>query len=270
MDETSETVKVNPGVQASKFKTNRRDFLSIFSPKRFIDGFRKSNDETHSSIGNTELDRRSFLKFIILTAAYLAIGKRISDKDSEEKGISYIKTEDPREYTETAVQQGLMFIANYVANGVFEKLGIPHGNAAMDNDKLLKQLQEQPLATYANLCIAAPIAEELVFRLFPSHSVGEAQGLHMEAGIPSSAIFSLIHNIHKDDYKKLELAKTVPVVQFIDGLFYWYLMREKGYDHAVLAHSINNTVPLVIASLLLKAYPPEKAQRMAKPVLKIA
>ena len=47
-------------------------------------------------------------------------------------------------------------------------------------------------------------------------------------------------------------------------------MREKGYDHAVLAHSINNTVPLAIAALLLKASPPEKSEKMAKQALKIA
>lgn len=52
---------------------------------------------------------------------------------------------------------------------------------------------------------------------------------------------------------KLELTKTVPLSQFMGGLFCWYLMREKGFSHAVLAHSINNATEYSIGKYLYES-----------------
>jgi predicted RNA binding protein YcfA (HicA-like mRNA interferase family) len=42
------------------------------------------------------------------------------------------------------------------------------------------------------------------------------------------------------------------------GLFYWYLMRERGFSHAALAHSTHNATVLAIGKLLYKIFPPKK------------
>ncbi|HEV7424713.1 MAG TPA: hypothetical protein VGO21_06045, partial [Candidatus Paceibacterota bacterium] len=72
------------------------------------------------------------------------------------------------------------------------------------------------------------------------------------------------HNIELKKSLELKIHKSVPLSQFMGGLLYWYLMRERGYSHAVLAHSINNSVPFSIGALLFKIYPPEKAEKIIK------
>ena len=78
----------------------------------------------------------------------------------------------------------------------------------------------------------------------------------MEIGIPLSALFAYAHNIKRDKEGHVLGFDTefIPLPQFIDGVFYWYLMRERGFSHAWLAHAQKSTM-IITANALMKVFP---------------
>jgi membrane protease YdiL (CAAX protease family) len=108
--------------------------------------------------------------------------------------------------------------------------------------------------------IALPlnIGEEAIFRkavleIFRGDISQNSIGWNI--GIPSAVLFALVHNIEFDFQKikeegLLEGARDmffnlfsldeIPLPQFIGGLVYWYVFREKGIVHSTLAHSVTN------------------------------
>lgn len=64
-----------------------------------------------------------------------------------------------------------------------------------------------------------------------------------------------------DTLKQVKFVPSVPMTQFLAGLFFWYLMREKGFDQVVFAHSTNNALAFTMGKLLLEKYPPQKVDK---------
>jgi len=147
-------------------------------------------------------------------------------------------------------------------------MGIQAGNANLMNQKLtgrdpaddsperklLEQLEKNPhfaLEIFRKFVADAPLLEEALCRLVPSLMVDMAggKGKQWGVGIPATLAFALFHNVtpagsgHNNlpigFNKELNLA-VVPAAQFVMGLFAWHLMRERGYAHAVVFHSLCN------------------------------
>jgi membrane protease YdiL (CAAX protease family) len=180
------------------------------------------------------------------------VSKKTTDFPVETLAEPISPEKDPS-YSETTIEQGLMILAKLLVSKVFEQLKIAHGNKSLKSEELIQFLQEKPLEGLIELGFIGPAMEETIFRLLPSVLIGK-QGQRCDVGIPTSALFALIHNIEGDQLNTLKLAKSIPIAQFLGGLFYWYLMREKGFSHAVLGHTINNSA-YFIGQLLLRAYP---------------
>jgi len=247
------------------------------------------------------ISRKNFLKFIV--GASLSIGfaggikgeiegnnenhekhekpltlKERAEEDTQEakKELSdfmeRISSEEMKDssYAETVVEQGLMMLAKKTANEIFEKLEIDHGNKGITQEDLIKYLKEKPLTTLFRSGILHPILEEAIFRALPVDKLIDKtdRRKRWDIGIPVSALFAFSHNFRNgENFGDLELYKSVPVSQFMGGLFYWYLMREKGFSHATMAHSMNNAVPESLGAIFLKLFPGEKGEEMAKKIL---
>lgn len=280
---------------------SRRELFKKFIPKHE----KNAHNISTSDIENVEkehvtLSRRSFLKFLGAMGTALAIeqigvstaepqkdsevNKKIDTKNqdvspqvtlkqkSEDTSSHESKTEieeDNKEgsYTETAIEQSLMIGAKYIAHAIFKKLKIEHGDKSMTDEEIIKSLRDYPIATLFASGVFVPVIEEALFRGLPSAFIDTNDTRRRwEIGIPTSLLFALVHNVSKEESGKLQFIKSVPINQFMGGLFYWYLMREKGYSHAVFAHSMNNAIPLSIGILLFKAFPEKKAVRITKKI----
>lgn len=279
---------------------SRREFFKKFIPKSQKDLNTIPVQETkEAEIASQVLSRREFLKFIGAIGATVAMGQvgiktaeaqetsettKTNDRErqegiaqtdmqpkseniSHETQTSEEEQKDIDSYTETAIEQSLMMGAKYIANAVFEKLKIENGNKSMSDEEIIEYLEDESISTLFTSGVLAPIIEEALFRALPSGFINQNdKGHRWEIGIPTSFLFALMHNFKKEESDEWSFTKAVPISQFMGGLFYWYLMREKGYSHATMAHSMNNAIPFSIGILLLKAYPKEKATKMVRKI----
>lgn len=255
--------------------------------------FSQPSDQVEHSIpvDDIVLTRRNFLKLTAGIALWLTVGqsgikpanaqeieKRPSlpehnqKKSLGEKTTQFLQEEIKRDFQEvkfirsddygkTALQQILLMGSKKVVNVILDELKIkPTELSNKQADEILGSLKNRPVEGIIKYGILGPAIEEYAYRLFPSVDFIDKndKSIRWDVGIPSAAIFALVHNIKGDEFNHLKLRKSVPLTHFIGGLFYWYLMREKGFSHAVLAHSMNNSIPLSIGALSYKAYPEEK------------
>ena len=280
---------------------SRREFFKKFIPKLQ----EKADIAPVQEMGSVKteqqiLSRRTFLKFVGAIGAAVVIeqigAKRTEAQETSEtaktndmknqKQISQTNTQPKSEnisheiqtseaeqesvkdsYAETAIEQSLMMGAKYIANAIFEKLKIENENKSLSDEEIIECLRDRPISSLFATGVLAPVIEEALFRALPSAFIDENDKQHRwDIGIPTSLLFALVHNFKKEESGELRFLKVVPINQFMGGLFYWYLMREKGYSHATMAHSMNNAIPLSIGILLVKAYPEKKATKMVRKI----
>lgn len=98
-----------------------------------------------------------------------------------------------------------------------------------------------------------PLLEEAVFRALPSYLIDQAGGkmgeLYWQIGVPTSSAFAAIHGL-----------KPIPLTHFLGGVYNWYVMRKRGYGHAVTAHATNNAIFLALMSISKHAHSPESSK----------
>jgi len=151
------------------------------------------------------------------------------------------------------------------ARPVFNALGVRVGNSSVISGSQTKQEKVQALERIANLprrkvfgailsvVITYPAIEEGIFRAAPSAAANflGVEGTNWALGAGTSAAFASIHGF------KTKTGETMlPLPQFTLGMITWWLQRNRGYSHALLAHSVNN-LPLGI--LVGRVY--QKARR---------
>lgn len=166
-------------------------------------------------------------------------------------------------YKETILETSLQMASAVLAQEVFAALKIKHTPDLLESD-YGKHLLNNPALFFSMAAVQAPLFEETLFRLIPSEAaalikknpepLGEKSEL-WKVGIPISAIFALGHNFQPSDEGRMKYVNSVPLAHFMMGLFFWHLMREKGFNHAVLAHSYNNTLAFAVAQFFHKTYP---------------
>ncbi len=81
--------------------------------------------------------------------------------------------------------------------------------------------------------LIAPLKEEAIFRLVPStlldiFLVRRGSFFDIASGIFTTGVFAKMHKV------------KLPIQHSINGLFFWHLMRTRGFPHAVLAHALHN------------------------------
>jgi len=150
------------------------------------------------------------------------------------------------EYSETALECALVVIGKIILTYYLKELGINVGNAAIDEKALEKIMKSKKLEA----CLTSPIEEEFIFRLLPS-----LLSSSWLMGAVSSLAFAYTHNFRYAVSGEKESGivfdtEKIPVTQFIGGIFYWYLLKERGFSYAVLGHCQNNTTALVAEFLM--------------------
>lgn len=249
---------------------SRREFL-----KNLIPGVGQLNETLNTDSESTEtekieLSRRDFLKFLGVLGAGAAmehVGIKTASAEPAEPEIqivSEIENNSIESYSETAIEQSLWIAAKVLTNHIFEELKINTGNASLSDEEIKRWVEKTPILPLFTSTMLGPLVEEFAWRALPSSMIDKNDNrINWNVGIPISAIFALSHNLKlKKELPGIEiLGDSIPVTQFMGGLFYWYLMREKGYSHAVMAHSMSNTIPLAIATYLYKAYPEGSGER---------
>lgn len=151
---------------------------------------------------------------------------------------------------------------------ITNRLGLPFGNAgwyATERKKLVEGFRKSQLF---NMGVIAPLWEEGFFRQLPSwllNTIG-VQGTAWEVGVSTSVLFALTHNFTFDEKtKKVDFSTNkLPVGQFIYGNYLWKAMRERGFSHALLAHSAINTEGYFLERLYYTLFPAKRKVELEK------
>jgi len=232
------------------------------------------------------INRREFLRIgamtgiVVGTSALFASFDNIFNKELQE--INLPKTEDSQpvdvnnnknetslgSYFDTFVKNAVLIHIKGIANDVVKKAGFKVGNANVEEIK--QQFRDAPIDTTIMVCAIAPATEEALFRLIPSGFASlfskDKNSAAIGIGTASSLLFAFTHNIIKEN-GKTKIAKNIPISHFLGGMFYWHLVRQKGFSHAVLAHSSNNAAAILIERLLLtnQSFPEPDKQKEKVP-----
>lgn len=194
---------------------------------------------------HSDWDRRALLRAMIFTSASAAINT--TGVAAIEKVVSMgVKTEADKTYVRSVIEAQLLAIGNELLIRLFPKGAL--GNAAASLSRSEVRFDS---VTYAKIALFGPAFEEVIFRLLPFLFIGNS----WYVGIPTAAVFAVGHNLAAgnflDDIKDL---KRIPVPQFLAGILFWYLIKEKGFSHAVVGHMSYNS-SLYVAHYLDALYP---------------
>lgn len=150
---------------------------------------------------------------------------------------------------------------------VTDKLRIPFGNAYFEEQKKKAFFDKSVKSLLFESAIAAPVLEEGFFRYVPSRIL-DALGIGETAwgvGVTTSTIFALVHNFTPSpESKKFGFSKRIPAGQFLFGMYFWKMMRERGFSHAVLSHIVMNIEQLGGGKLYYKIFPHKAEEAIRK------
>lgn len=116
------------------------------------------------------------------------------------------------------------------------------GNAGLGSDEGIAReiMLSVPKAFYLGV-VKGPLIEELLYRGLPG-AISKSWWM----GVPSSLAFGFQHNFYPER-GKLKFSRTIPVPQIYGGLYFWWLQRQRGIAHSILAHSTQNlTLPAAL------------------------
>ncbi len=128
---------------------------------------------------------------------------------------------------------GLIIVAvNYVITTIIEKTGAPMTN----QDTILDSLSRHKILMSINVCLFAPVIEELIFR----YSFGTFIKKEVVYIIISSIVFGLLHGIG--------IVTTVYVLIGV-ALALVYLKNDKNIVASTIVHFMNNAISLIMTIL---------------------
>lgn len=192
--------------------------------------------------------------------------EQASTNEKEGQQLKSHKEKKNHSLLETFSESSLLEIGKIVAGRVYNELGYKNIPSIGSEVSILgnKSFSEKIPLILTSVC-TGPFVEEILTRLIPSALI-DANTTNNDkyqwgVGIPTAVLFALMHNVSdvggqkETKLKFTSLNEFIPVPQFISGIFYWYMMREKGFNHAVLAHATQNATIISIAELLSRMYP---------------
>jgi len=249
-----------------KGQPSRRELFQKIIPSKHPqkeDGAKDNNNPVIAGIS-----RRKFIEYTGATVANLAASqlKVPSAHANEITSPSTDETKEKQSYALTATEGALMGAANVVITLGSEKLNLPSNRSKEDvtKNEFYQKIVDMPtgkfIATISTMAIAdtiPPLVEEPLFRWLPNYAFTRTdKGNAWEVGVPSTAIFALLHNYRKDkETGKYDWEKSIPLHQFAGGLLYWKLMRENGLSHSIVAHAMANITAGTLCSLSARKYP---------------
>lgn len=294
-----------PEQSGETHKITRRDLLTSWNQKSPSGSIAIKKTEplrltTDSMIEHKpSLTRQQFLQVILAAGASLAaehylgikpVAAKKEDRQSSVQSegtlpqarvqlVEQTKTNNPPNllpvekeptFIDTEVETALLTMAELISVPVLKALKIPVGNASIDQKTLTKFLNWPLYKTIFVAGVGVPVLEEVLFRGLPNFIVrGQPKENLWGIGIPVSAVFALCHNVRTDENtgKTAFATDKIPLYQFVNGLFFWKMMRERGFPHAVAAHGTINSVALTIGRLLYEAFPEKSYAGVSRDVV---
>lgn len=127
-----------------------------------------------------------------------------------------IKKEDNSSCLETILCQGLMSVAKRIGILILNKFKLEN-TGQNDESHVEEYLKNTSIDSIIKAVITRPIAEEVLFRLFPSFEIDilndNKDGQFWNIGIPTSVLFAISHNLKKDEtYKQTRAYKNSPFI----------------------------------------------------------
>ncbi len=264
-----------------------------------------SQDEQASIVKKPGISRRDLLKASIYlgTASAVSIGganvlkpEIYTPLKTNNKEIDIDKKPSPNSQAtlgRTIMDATIFNMAEVATMPLAAHLNLPVGNAGMmeaskqhredkkeesadaDNKsevpdgKMTRRLILGAMLGFAEMTIAAPIKEEFVYRNIPSYIIKDPSRVRWDAGLVSSLLFAYRHNFYRGKDKKINFAKDkIPLYQFTGGLFNWWIMRKRGYLHAVTAHATTNTTLFPLSAIMTGLMPGKMRERYVSHVEK--
>lgn len=255
---------------------SRRDLF-----KRYAPNAPRTNTEPHpiNEIPKITLTRKQFLRFAAGLGSALTTkpnearaAQPLSNRSSsilsptaELKRFFEEKRMNPKEYAKTMIEQSLVTAGNAMfVSFMRRRYPIPAATEDLSvyESKLREEtIRENEVREFIDKTIETPLVEEFVHRLIGSKiatGLG-VKGTGWQVGIPISAIFALRHHLSEEGNETQVNIGPSSLPQFMNGVFLWYLMREKGFSHAVLGHALNNAAGDGVVKILDRAFPKKGA-----------
>ena len=140
---------------------------------------------------------------------------------------------------DTAKEAVVFTVAKLFTRQTLISMGVPI-TPTSDNDKDL--VLNKPIQAFAEAVVLTPPTEEALFRLLPSLVISRwTNETAWGVGVPISLAFAYTHNFQEVEPKKYEFLKEkLPISHFMSGLYFWMMMRERGFSHATTAHGVGN------------------------------
>lgn len=127
------------------------------------------------------------------------------------------------------------------------KVGVNIGNKGMQEGERIHDRYPFHEELLVRTLLIPPL-EEGVCRGIPNLILMalKARGPQWKVGLPVSILFAAYHNVYTDEQgKHLFSTDTLPLNQLIGGAFVWKMMRDRGWMHAVVAHSVYNVIDVI-------------------------
>lgn len=189
---------------------------------------------TSAFADDKQISRRNFLGCSALL--FLGIGVNTVAASSLDKIVNGFEMRgDKPTYSVTILESNLMTMGTIILSMMLRSVGIRSGNAS--SEEIEKIILETPLNAFFRIVVVAPIIEEMMFRAFPRAVFGD----NWVNGIASSLIFA---GLHMENSEGIDVRK-IPAPQLVAGIFFWYLMRERGISHSVISHMAHNNTHFI-------------------------
>ncbi len=154
---------------------------------------------------------------------------------------SLIKTRNT--LVESTILTGGVGFATFVATQLIQHFDLPiqFGNA--NADEIGQEIRNNPLRSYFNMCVVAPINEELIFRGIPlALLMGQRKYGVVTLGAISTLGFGFAHNLHIVDGEFVFSTNTLPLPQLILGAYQYRTAVKRGLEYSVLSHATVNSI----------------------------
>ena len=141
----------------------------------------------------------------------------------------------------------MLFVINIVLGLVLHFAQLKFFMASDANSSELQKLTANPLQLLLMVVIVAPLAEELIFRGFPSlllrglwktrnWSVDAKSNWYWLLGSISAFLFSVAHGLG-------DKTMHLPLPQLLMGFVLWHVAMQRGLRYSMLMHATYNLLP---------------------------
>jgi len=174
--------------------------------------------------------------------------------NGEPAAVQPINEQEPS-LLNTAKETAIFTAGNATLHTVAEAIGLPITKGSQKNKQMVR---EKPAQLLAEAVVVVPPIEEALCRLVPNLLLNDSSSSNRwEVGILTSLAFAYLHNFQDNERpnKYKFIWDKFPLSAFLAGGYFWRTIRQRGYEHAVVAHATGNAAIIFTRRLLYEFFP---------------